>query len=308
MGGSGGGGSAGSWNPELQRKIDDLKKKEEERLDSDINNLIDELLAYYNKRNIKDTAKKIEALQSLLRDDIKVDQILFGGSVAKHTEVDGLSDIDALVILNRADLKGKSPRELLNAFYKLLDENLPSSQVQEVIKGTFAVTVKYNNGTEIQLLPALRSGNTISIAAADGKKWSDTNPKVFQRALTRANSKVNNSLVPSIKLFKSINADFPKDKQLTGYHIEAMAVDAVKNYNGSKTPRAVLIHLLDHATNRVINPITDKTGQTRTVDAYLGKANSDKRKKISQILLGFKRRLESATSVSQWRAVFKPEG
>lgn len=53
--------------------------------------------------------------------------------------------------------------------------------------------------------------------------------------------------------------------------------------------------------------IQDKTGQTRTVDAYLGKANSDKRKNISLVLTGLKRRLETATSVSQWSAIFDTE-
>lgn len=304
MGGSGGGSSLKSWDPKLQKKIDDLKKKEQELIQGAINSLIDKLLAKFNNRPTDLTQKRLKKLAKELKEDVVIDQILLGGSVAKHTDVDGLSDIDALVILDRSELQGKSPKQLLNAFYKLLNENLPSCRVK---KGKLAVTVQYDDGTEIQMLPALKYKNTIRIASPDGKDWNDTNPKNFQKELTRANRKVDSALVPSIKLFKSINSDFPKSKQLAGYHIEAMAVNAVKNYNGQKTPRAVLIKLLDHASSRVLNPIQDKTGQTRTVDAYLGKANSDKRKNISQILLGFKRRLETATSVSQWSAVFESE-
>lgn len=304
MGGGGGGRYIRPWSPTEQGKIDQAQEKERQRLESDVNSLLNNLLASYNSRDTDATKSKLEELSNTLGDNAEIEQILFGGSVAKHTEVDGISDVDALVILDRSDLQGKSPKEMLDVFHKTLNNKLPRSKVDSIIKGRLAVTVKYRDGTEIQLLPALRSKNTISIVAADGKHWNDTKPKAFQRELTAANSKMNQGLVPSIKLFKSLNSDFPKQKQLTGYHIETMAVDAVKNYDGPKTPRALLIHLLGHASERVMRPIRDKTGQTRTVDAHLGNAKSMERRNISQTLLSMKRRLGSATTVSQWQAVF----
>ena len=107
------------------------------------------------------------------------------------------------------------------------------------------------------------------------------------------------------KLMKSVVSTFPDQKQLTGYHIEAMALNAAKGYQGRKTPKAFLLHLLGHAADRVLRPMADVTGQSRNVDAYLGKANSAERRNISQVLTGMKRRLEAATTVSQWRTVLE---
>lgn len=304
-----GGGGSGSrylrpWSSAERQKIDDAQEKERQRLDGEVNALLNDLLARYNSRDTDATKNKLEKLSDIIGEKTEIDQILFGGSVAKHTEVNGLSDVDALVILDRSDLQGKSPKELLNVLYQTLNAKLPRSEVGSVSKGQLAVTIKYQDGSEIQLLPALRTKNTISIAAADGNNWNDTKPKAFQRDLTTANSKMNQGLIPPIKLLKSMNSDFPKQKQLTGYHIETMAVDAVKNYDGLKTPKSLLIHLLGHASKRVLSPIQDKTGQARTVDAYLGQANSMERRNISQTLLAMKRRLETATTVSQWKSIF----
>ncbi len=306
MGGAGGGSRyLRPWSEAEQQKIDKAREEECKRLEGDVNSLLNELLTSYNNRDTGAIKSKLDELSHILGDKTEIVKIIFGGSVAKYTDVDGISDVDALVILDRSDLKGKSPKEMLKVFCKTLKDTLPRKEVEIISKGRLAVTVKYRDGTEIQLLPALRSRNTVSIASADGRNWNDTKPKVFQQELTAANAKMNQHLIPSIKLFKSINHDFPKQKQLDGYHIEAMAVDAVREYKGLKTPKALLLHLLDHASNRVLSPIQDKTGQARTIDVYLGKANSLKRRNISQALLAMKRRLESATSVSQWKAVFK---
>jgi predicted nucleotidyltransferase len=304
MGGAGGSSYIGPMSETLQQKIDHAQQKEQLRLDSEINDFVARLLARYNNRDRDATERKLMQIQNALGDDIELDQILYGGSVAKHTEVDGLSDIDALVVLRRKEFEGKSAQEMLNGFHRILSTTLHLGEIESISKGKLAVTIKYTDGQEIQLLPALKSRSTLSIAAADGSGWSDTKPKMFQKELANANRKMNSGLVPAIKLFKSIVYDLPVQKQLTGYHIEALAVDAVKNYTGAKTPKSLLLHLLKHASERVLAPIKDTTGQSRTVDRYLGKAESLERKNISQTLFGMKRRLETATTVSQWRAVF----
>lgn len=303
-GGGGGGTYVSPVSNELRRKIEEAQAKDRQRLDGDINALLNDLLATFNDRDIDAVKQKLEQLHDVLGDEIEVDQVLLGGSVAKHTAVDGLSDVDALVILNRAELQGKSPEEMLTVFYKTINDSLPRANVAEITKGTLAVTVKYDDGSEIQLLPALRTKKVIAIAAQDGKTWNETKPKVFQKALSSANAKMNQALVPAIKLFKSLNADFPQQKQLSSYHIEALAVDATKKYKGPNTPKALLLHIIDHAADRIMRPIQDKTSQSRTVDAYLGKPDSIARLNVAQTLLGLRRRLESAGSISQWRAVF----
>lgn len=304
MGGSGGGRYYGPSSPELQRKIEQTQAEERQRLDGDVNTMLYKLLAKFNDRDINATKKHLAQVEEVLGDVVEVDKILFGGSIAKHTDIDGISDVDALVILNQGNLSGKSPRRLLDAFFSALNISMPRSEVKSIEKGRLAVTVKYNDDSEIQLLPALRSGQTISIASNDGIHWNDTKPQIFQRDLTRANTRLNQCLVPAIKLMKSIVADFPEQKKLSGYHIEALALDSATRYHGPSTPKAVLLHLLGDSANRVLRPITDATGQSRTLDSHLGGENSIERRNVSQALAGIKRRLESATTVAQWSAVF----
>jgi hypothetical protein len=251
------------------------------------------------------TNERLDHLLSLLGDVIEVDRALFGGSVAKHTEVDGLSDVDALVLIDRSDLKGRSPSEVRAAFRAELESRLPRSEVESVSAGRMAVTVKYRDGMEIQLLPAMRSSRKIVIGGPAGDSWIEIRPKAFQKALTAANKRLNETLVPAIKLMKSILGGLPEQKQLKGYHVEALAVDAAKAYRGESVPRAVLVHLLDYASRRVLTPISDVTGQSRQADGYLGPANSVERRVVAQAMAGLKRRLDAAGSVEEWKAVLE---
>ncbi len=303
MGGGGGARYTGPTSEEILKKVDQAREKEKERLNGQVNELLEDLLTRFNDRNTEKVSERLDHINELLGEAAELDSLLLGGSVAKHTAVNGLSDVDALVILDRQSVSGDSPESLIDTFHDLLWDKLPRSQVEGVNKGRLAVTVKYHDGEEIQLLPALRSGQTLSIAAADGQSWHDTKPRTFQRALTSANARMNQALVPTIKLVKSIIADLPPQKQLTGYHIEALAVDAAKNYDGPKAPRTLLLHTLEHSATRILRPISDVTGQSRTVDTYLGDADSLRRRNTSQALSGIKRRLEAAATLAQWRTV-----
>ena len=168
-----------------------------------------------------------------------------------------------------------------------------------------AITIKYKDETEIQVLPAIRTKKTISIADATGEKWKTTKPDTFSKALTKANEDCNNLLVPSIKLAKSISASLPKNLQLTGYHVESLALDAAKSYKGTYTPKDLLVHIIRHSSSRVLKPIIDITGQERSVDGYLGKARSGERMAVSSALATISRRLNSVKAVGQWKAMFE---
>lgn len=302
MGGTGGRYSGPASNDVLER-INRAQEKERERLDGQVNDLITELLARYNNRDTEEVSERLNQIRERLGEIAELDAILFGGSVAKHTAVNGLSDVDALVILDRERIGVDSPGDLLDSFHRLLDRSLPRDDVEDVRKGNLAVTVTYQDGQEIQLLPGLRSRQTVRVATSDGGSWKDTKPREFQRALTEANRRMDRSLVPAIKLVKSVVSDLPPQKQLSGYHVETLAVDAAKDYAGPKNPRALLLRVLEHSSQRVLRPIADVTGQTRSADAYLGSENSVQRRNVSQTLGGIVRRLEAATTVAQWRAV-----
>ncbi len=303
--GGGGGTFIPSTSEAIQRKIEEARENARKGFNSSINEYLQGLLAGLNERDADQTRERLKDITDKLSDVGEVDQLLFGGSVAKHTYVDGLSDVDALVVLDRSDVASTPPRTLLGEFSKVLRDRLRGNDVKSIEKGTMAVTVTYSDGTEIQLLPALRTGSKVLISDSGGKNWKETKPRAFQRTLTTANDRLNGCLVPAIKLAKSVVASLPRQKQVSGYHMESLAVDAVKGYQGEKTPRALLGHILEQASKRVLRPIRDVTGQSRSVDAELGPANSAQRRNVSMALASTHRRLQAATSITQWQAMFE---
>ena len=309
MGGSG--GSSGGFpvsTHAIQVKIAQARAEEKERLNSDVDHLLRTFLAQVNDRDAEATRKRLDVVVEALSEVADIETLLFGGSVAKHTFVDGLSDVDALVVLRRSETQGLSPQGVLKDMQAQLAEALSYSDVKSIDCGTLAVTVRFKNGTELQLLPAVRSGTSVTIPNASGMGWTPTNPSTFRNTLTRENNRLNRALVPTVKLVKSLVGDLPKQQQISGYHAEALCVDAVKGLSGSPHPRELLIHVLDHASRRVMTPIRDVTGQSRSVDESLGPADSSHRRLVSQALGGIKRRPESATSINQWRALFGRKG
>ena len=50
--------------------------------------------------------------------------------------------------------------------------------------------------------------------------------------------------------------------------MEALAVDAVKGYRKAMTLRSLLLHVIESASTRVLEPIPDITRQSRNVDDY----------------------------------------
>jgi hypothetical protein len=301
------GGSGGSYFPHASDNLTELVRQskaeaDKARLDADVNNLLRQVIPSF-QRDPETEQEYLDSIRNALGVEIEMLNFLFGGSVAKHTYVDGLSDVDSLVILNQEHYAGKTPNEVLEAFHSALRDNLNEGNVASIDKGRLAVTIRFRDGKEIQLLPALRTGETILISNATGDKWKETAPKKFQKSLTSVNKRLNGMLIGVIKLFKSLNSGLAKQSQLTGYHIESLAVDAVKGYRKNKTYKELLLHVLDSASRRVLSPIADVTGQSRIVDEYLGPANSGKRRLASNTLSGVLRKLSSAKTSEDWRKV-----
>jgi len=300
-------GSGGSYFPHASDDLTELVRQskaeaDKAKLDADVNNLLREVLPSF-QRDPETEQEYLDSIQNALGIDIEMLNFLFGGSVAKHTYVDGLSDVDSLVILDQEQYVGKTPNEVLGAFHRALRDNLIGGNVKSIDKGHLAVTVQFRDGKDIQLLPALRSGDNILISNAAGSNWKDIVLKKFQRSLTSANKRLNGMLIPVIKLFKSINSGLPKQHQLSGYHIESLSVDAVKGYRKNKTYKELLLHVLGSSSKRVLSPIADVTGQSRIVDEYLGAENSDKRRAAAKALSGVLQKLSAAKTKEEWRRI-----
>ena len=309
MGGSGGRGFFRGRKPE-EIKLD-LRKEEERTLDQAFDAQVAEHLGKFlseaNQRDTKAIRDALDEIKNALGADIEgtVDPIL-GGSIRKRTYVDGISDIDTLVILRDPKLKSLSPQQVLGYFEQKAREELSG---WEISRGDLAITLR-KEGLEIQVLPAVHEDGKTHIPSARGDRWSDIDPQAFFRKLTDTNNKLGGKVVPVIKLAKIINSQQPEALQLTGYHVESLAIEAFKGYSGALNPKAMLEHFFDRSRALVLAPIHDKTGQSVHVDAYLGQANSSNRKEVSAALDRIHRRMKNADALrseDQWLEPFGGE-
>ncbi len=289
---------------ELVRKAE--QKGSNEDFEAELSGILTDLLAEYNDRDVSLAKERLDHIKQTLEDSIEgsFDQ-LYGGSVAKHTYVDGLSDIDSLLIINGTDLEHEKVSTVLSRLTDSLREQL--SGQADVTHGQMAVTVQYADGMKIQLLPAIRTQSGLQIPSFRDDGWSRVDPSGFQEALTKRNEQCGRKLVPTIKLAKAINGTLPEPHRLSGYHIESLAISAFRDYNGVKTTAAMLPTFFEKAKQVILTPIKDRTGQSVHVDDYLGPANSEERVNRGHILTRIAKRMLNATtarSKSQWRALF----
>jgi hypothetical protein len=147
----------------------------------------------------------------------------------------------------------------------------------------------------------LKSGNKILINDPKNSGWNETSPKIFKKRLSGMNSKLNNMLVPTIKLVKSIISKLPEQKQPSGYHIENLALQVFANYKGSFSYRSMIQHFFNNAGSEVLKSISDITKQSRKVDSYLGSSNSVERKIIADGFASISRKLNAAYTLDQWK-------
>lgn len=309
MGGSGGGGAFVNRSPEELRKL--VRRAEEETtiaaFETDLSELLGNLLASYNGRDVTLVADRLSQLKSALEGSTEeVFDQLFGGSVAKHTYVDGLSDIDSLVVINDTGLESRPPQDVLEVMAQTIVDQADDNV--EVASGRMAVTVSYADGMQIQLLPAIRTdGGLMKVPSSRRDGWSEIDPMKFKEALTKRNQECGGKLIPMIKLAKAINGQLPETQQLSGYHMESLAIAAFKGYQGQRTAAAMLPVFFERARDLLLSPIVDRTGQSVHVDTYLGPANSEARQAVSHVFGRVARRMRNASaaaSKTQWQALF----
>lgn len=309
MGGSGGGSTFKHRSPEelsvaVRKAEDDSSVKQ---FEAELAGTLSDLLGAYNSRDAQAVQERLNAICTALQGSIEgTFDPIFGGSVAKHTYVDGLSDIDSLILLNSSDLENHSPQLALGKMATIIKGAMPASAA--VTQGQMAVTVDYGDGMVIQLLPAIKdAAGHIRVPSSRRDAWSQINPIAFKDILSSRNAACGGKLVPTIKLAKAINGELPESQRLSGYHIESLAIAAFRNYAGVKTTSTMLPTFFERARNLVLSPIKDSTGQSVHVDGYLGPANSPERQAASHLLGRLARRMRNATaagSVAQWKTLF----
>ena len=270
------------------------------------NEYCEALLVRYNRRNTQAVTRHLESLCNILRQEGNhVLQTMFGGSVRRRTYVNGLSDVDVLLIVNQSSLLNQPPARVIEYVRETIQGRLPQNPVSA---GNLAVTVNYGDGIEIQVLPAIRTNSGgIRIAEPGSTQWSNVvQSENFARKLAEVNHARNGRVVPVIKLAKAM-ADClitRQDWKISGFHIESLAIDAFRNYQGSQDPKSMLIHLLTHSLTAVMTPIVNSTGQSRYVDEYLGAADSRARRRASNHFGRMRRRISSCRTRAQFNNLF----
>ncbi len=174
-----------------------------------------------------------------------------------------------------------------------------------------AITIKYSDSSELQLLPAIKTETGLRVARANGEEWSNVvRPQRFAKKLTKINNQSSGNVIPVIKLFKGAQSSFPKKLCLSGYHVESLAVNAFRDYKGGLNKKEMFRHLCEYVANNVIKPVADSTGQSTHVDDKLGKENSLERRKISATVTRLVSRLDAADakhSANIWEEILDGE-
>ncbi len=295
MGGSGG----GYFRSERPENVRDALRKEEKAtedqvFETQVSNDIGDLLGEYNNRDADTVRKALERLKKALENDVEDGTItpVFGGSVRKHTYVDGISDIDSLFVLKGEELTGLEPSEALDFFESKVKIAFPNAKPD---RDRMSLRI-HNEGLVLEVLPAVRKEGQLCIPSETGKSWSKIKPQAFIRKLTEINDRYGGKVVPTIKIAKGINETFSENQRLSGYHLESLAIEAFKGYTGPQNTKAMVEHFIGFAAERVLSPIRDKTGQSLHVDEYAGPKGSQSRRLMAQNLDRVWRRMKNANA------------
>jgi hypothetical protein len=309
MGGSGG----GYFRNETPETVKEALRREEQTTENQIFETqvateIGNLLSDYNSRDTEGVRRALEQVRKALENEVEDASItpVFGGSVRKHTYVNGISDVDSLLVVKGESLRGLSPSEVLDYFEKAIGERFPNDTVT---RDNMAIGLE-RGGTKLEFLPAIRKEGKLFIPSAFGKKWSKINPEAFFAKLSEVNNRIGGKVVPTIKIVKGINDTFAESHKLIGYHIESLAIEAFKDYSGPTNTKAMVEHFFDFSRERVLYPIKDKTGQSVHVDGYAGSKNSTIRKLMAQDLDRVSRRIKNANatqSLEKWIRILNQE-
>ncbi len=160
MGGGGGGGPFVGRSPselaqQVRRTEDATSIKE---FETQLGALLGQKLASANSRDVALVSDRLDEIKAALEGPLEnsIDS-LFGGSVAKNTYVDGMSDVDSLLILDNSALEASRPSRAISEVAKIIKSEIGNEA--DVTTGKLAVTVNYADGMQLQLLPALRFGD-----------------------------------------------------------------------------------------------------------------------------------------------------
>jgi hypothetical protein len=306
------GGSGSSNSPWTKVKptqlISELRTAEVREVNAtyvaQVNDLLATILADANNRPVDAINVHLDEVGKALEKEIAgTIELRFGGSVAKRTYVEGISDVDALVVLNDSSLARKDPQAAIKYIVERLGDRFKNTKITT---DGFAINVEFADA-RIQLVPVKQTKNILYVPDASLRRWVKTYPREFTQRLQDTNAACSGRVVPVIKLAKAIMAARMGDDRLTGFHTESLAIETFTGYKGDMTYRGMLQHFFSEASRRVLTPTPDPTGQTESADGYLGPAGSTARMISADKLDRVARKLRNADadgSIEAWEDLF----
>lgn len=311
MGGGGGGYYSSVSSADVQHEIEQSTEQLAQAFETELQGILDSAIPLLNDRDVENDNRFRSEVKAIISDalDSPVVNLNLGGSVSKSTYVEGISDIDALAVFRHLEAGETNPRRLLNKIARDIEAKMPDCGVTV---GSVAVTIVRRDGSEFQVIPAVKDGAHLRVPSWDGGGWSKINVRTFSKALTRYNSKLQGKLVPTIKLAKQVLSHLPPSRHLSGYHIESLAIEVFKGYREERCATSKMLpYFFEKASKAVLCPIKDRSGQSVHVDEYMGAQNSVKRKEMSHLLGRIAKRMMNASafkSRDRWKAILGNDG
>src|SRR6478609_5763406 len=160
MGGSGG----GFWAGKPGKFADAIREAHQatgaDAYEAEVAQFLSEVLAAVNSRDVDTIARHVESIRRALNDDIDgAIDLLFGGSISRRTYVDGISDVDALVILDRARFDTDDPELVCAYLGQRMTDRFPRGNVA---RDGFAVSVWFGE-LKVELVPVLRTPSGVAL-------------------------------------------------------------------------------------------------------------------------------------------------
>ena len=306
MGGNGGYGferrQETGWRPAGLE--DSLAQTRQQAAEAEVAAVFRDALAQINQIDTEALNKHKEGIFQALKSTFEeADRLVGGGSYSQHTYVNGISDIDMLFILDTFSASKipnkENSKAVLADMEKRLRQRFPNSQIKS---GRMAVTIKFSDGLEVQVLPAFRYHSGYRVPDYRGDGWTLARPNIFSKLLQQRNKEMGGQLVPCIRLAKQICDNH--GLEVKSYHLSNMAVKAFEQYTGPRSNEEMLRHLFNKAKELTATRTRDITGQGTYVDGYL--TSNAQRIRLAQQLGAIEQQIARAEgNGDRWRKLLQ---
>lgn len=206
-------------------------------------------------------------------------RIELAGSVEKNTFNEGISDIDLRAVTTNSALLDYSPK----IAKKLILKQIRSiDEVKNPRVGHQAVTLT-KGGHEYQIIPVIRHDGKTYIPSERGTYWKTVDIEVFNRSLNSLNRKTEGRFCEAVRFVKILsNTYIPKRYQLSGYHIESIAMEAISQHCHPLNRTDMIERILGNIPSRVKRYSWDITRESKAIDRDLGSNYSTERKDVAK--------------------------